>query len=143
MRSAVECHLQCLRNPPLRGSVTSVDWRTSAWTATFAERLNLFLEAALTESSCRFLDGYAIVLRRKLRRIAGSFKEDVMELWQLGLYAAASLLALKSLTMLMSDHRNRIRRDAAIQARLKVMAEEAEQDASESSPQQQSAAKAG
>ncbi len=66
-----------------------------------------------------------------------------MELWQLGLYAAASLLALKSLTMLMSDHRNRIRRDAAIQARLKVMAEEAEQDASESSPQQQSAAKAG
>ena len=48
------------------------------------------------------------------------FKEDVMELWQLGLYAVASILALKSLTTLMANHRGHARRSAAIQARLRI-----------------------
>lgn len=52
-----------------------------------------------------------------------------MDWWQLGLYAGASLLALKSLTTLMENHRNIIRRDAAVQARLRMMAQEAEEKA--------------
>ena len=61
-----------------------------------------------------------------------------MDLWQLGLYAAASLLALKSLTTLMTNHRMIVRRDAAIQARLRNMAQEAEEksNAAEQQPAQ-------
>ncbi len=66
-----------------------------------------------------------------------------MEFWQLGLYAVASFLALKSLTMLMANHRNRVRRDAAIQARLIVMAQEAEQAAEEAKNPAKATATAG
>lgn len=52
-----------------------------------------------------------------------------MELWQIGLYSVASLLSLKSLTTLMADHRNRIRRDAAIRVRLREINREAEEKA--------------
>ncbi|TWU11907.1 hypothetical protein CA54_07190 [Symmachiella macrocystis] len=68
-------------------------------------------------------------------------KEDVMELWQLGLYAVASVLALRSLTTLMANHRSRARRDAAIQARLRINQGLTQQAAPPAGGKQQATAK--
>jgi hypothetical protein len=70
-------------------------------------------------------------------------KEDVMELWQLGLYAVASVMALRSLTTLMANHRGRARRDAAIQARLRMTQSVAEQAANATGGKRQATAKTG
>jgi len=85
--------------------------------------------------------GCAIVSSQGNRRNMTKVKEDVMELWQLGLYAVASVLALRSLTTLMANHRGRARRDAAIQARLRIMHGVTQQAAPPAGGKQQATAK--
>ena len=65
-----------------------------------------------------------------------------MDVWQLVLYAVASLLALKSLTSLMTDHKVRFKKRLVAEelmrqkdAKKKARAERAKQSKEEESPQ--------